>query len=203
MKELIKVCKNGTKIYKEECTCDRCQGRGWYAIGVHNGQLVATSVDNAVCYKCHGTGKAIITIKEFTPEHEAELKAKAERKQVEAQRKAQEYVEAQAKAEAERKAKEEAERVAKYESHKYVGKVGDKMELQATYLYKGSFDTMYGTTYVYTFEDADGNRFVWKTSTWLSLEENTVVNLKGTLKEHSEYNDIRQNVLTRCKIQEV
>ena len=203
MKELIKTCKNGTKVYKEEITCDRCQGRGWYAIGVHNGQLVASSVDRGVCFKCHGTGRMVATTREFTPEHDAELKAKAERKQAEAQRKAQVYAEAQAKAEAERREKEEAERVARYESHKYVGKVGDKMELQATYLYCGWYDTMYGTTYVYTFEDADSNRFVWKTSTSLGISEGTKVNLKGTLKEHSEYNEIRQNVLTRCKVQEV
>lgn len=203
MKELVKICKNGTKVFREECTCDRCQGRGWYAIGVHNGQLVATSVDNAVCYKCHGTGKATMLTREYTPAHEAELKAKAARKQAEAERKAKEWADAMAKAEAEHKAKAEAERIARYESHKYIGKVGDKMDLQVTYLYSGSYDTMYGTTYVYTFEDANGNRFVWKTSKWVGLEEGTAVNLKGTLKEHSEYNEIRQNVLTRCKVEEV
>ena len=56
-KTLVKVDRNGSKHYDGIIDCDRCGGRGWYAIGVHNGQLVPSHVDNAVCYKCHGAGK--------------------------------------------------------------------------------------------------------------------------------------------------
>ena len=203
MKQLIKVCKNGTKVYKESCTCDRCGGLGKYATGVHNGQPRITPVDNGTCYKCGGTGKMIITTREYTPEHEAELKAKAEAKEAQREAKAQAAREAWEKAEAERKAQEKAEALARYESHKYFGKVGDKIEVEATFLYWGSFDTFYGRTYVYTFEDAEGHRFVWKTATALEIEEDSKVILKGTIKEHSEYHEIRQNVVTRCKVKEV
>ena len=203
MKRLIKVCKNGTKVYKESCTSDRCGGLGKYAIGIHNGQLRITTVDNGTCYKCGGTGQMEITTREYTPEHEAELKAKAEKKEAEREAKRGAALEAWKKAEAEREAQEKAEALARYESHKYFGNVGDKIEVQATFLYWGSFDTFYGTTYVYTFEDAEGHRFVWKTALGLDIEEDSKVILKGTIKEQSEYHEIRQNVLTRCKVKEV
>ena len=200
MRELIKVCKNGTKVYKESCTCERCGGRGWYAIGVNNGQLVPSHIDHGVCYECNGTGISTKTVREYTPEHKAELEAKAEKKRIEAERKRREYEEKLAQQAAERKAQEEAERKARYESHKYVGCVGDKVDIEATYLWRGSYDTYFGTTYIYTFEDENGARFVWKTSKYMTLEENTKVRLTGTIKEHSEYNGIRQNVVTRCKV---
>ena len=41
---------------KKLVKCDRCGGRGFYAVGVHNGQLVIAQPDNGVCYKCGGSG---------------------------------------------------------------------------------------------------------------------------------------------------
>lgn len=196
MRELVKICKNGTKIYKSSCTCDRCNGRGWYAVGVRNGELIPTTVDRAICYKCGGSGKMTLTEREFTEEHKRELEEKAEKKRAKAERRAEEYRKHLEEEEERRKAEE----LARYESHKYIGSIGDKIEAKVTYLYTGYYDTFYGRTYIHSFEDKDGIRYVWKTSTYLSLEENTEVTIKGTLKEHSEYNKIRQNILTRCKV---
>jgi hypothetical protein len=59
----------------------------------------------------------------------------------------------------------------------------------------------YGTEihYIHTFKAGD-NTLVWKTTKGLSIEENTEVTLKGTIKEHTEYKEEKQTVLTRCKV---
>ena len=94
-KILIRTDKNGTKYYQAVVDCDRCQGRGWFATGTCNGQLVPARPDDAVCYKCGGSGKVVETVKEYTPEYAAKLAERREKAaakkaaQVEAQRKEQ------------------------------------------------------------------------------------------------------------------
>ena len=71
-------------------------------------------------------------------------------------------------------------------------------------------------TDAYILKDAEGNTFTWKTTnglgidvkknehiTWESAEEGQTVVLKGTVKEHNEYNGEKQTVLTRCKVSEI
>lgn len=139
---------------------------------------------------------------------------------------AQREAERQAK-EAERKAKEEAERLAQEEEERRIreqkaksqhfGQVGDKIDTVATYIKTAWFTipSFYGfgkedTMYIHTFRIGD-NTAVWKTSTdnlgrfnddgeWERYVEGKQVHLKGTIKEHNEYKDEKQTVLTRCRI---
>lgn len=83
MATLIKIDKNGSKHWEGMNTCDRCQGRGWYATGTCNGQLVPSRVDQAVCWKCHGTGTVYMKWIERTPEYEAKLAARRKDKAAE------------------------------------------------------------------------------------------------------------------------
>ena len=72
--------------------------------------------------------------------------------------------------------------------------------------YKFSY---YGTThFIHTFADADGNIMVWKSTNPVDyikddcyefIPEGSLVELTGTVKEHSEYKGTEQTVLTRCK----
>lgn len=82
---LIKVDRNGSKHWIKQCTCERCNGRGWYATGVMNGQLIPSRVDNAVCYECHGTGTVERKVIERTPEYEAKLEERRQVKQAKQQ----------------------------------------------------------------------------------------------------------------------
>lgn len=82
----------------------------------------------------------------------------------------------------------------------WYGSVKDKVDLNVKLVRRGNYDTMYGTTFVYTFEDAQGHQLVWKTGTWLEQEVDSQVTLKGTIKAHTEYKGIKQTELTRCKI---
>lgn len=193
--KLIKIDRNGSKHFEGMVTCDRCSGKGYYTIGIHNNRPVLSPHDNGVCWKCHGKGKIYGKWIERTPEYQAKLDAKRQAK-LEAR---------QAKLDAERA--ERAERKAQIKTiSQYIGQIGDKVEIKGTYVHSGSWtqksfrgwgtDTMY----VHIFKDSDGNVFTWKTKNGLPMEYGELVIVKGTIKNHSEYKDEKQNELTRCKI---
>ena len=213
MAELIKIDRNGTKYYEGMITCDRCEGKGIYYIGVNNGKLVPSWVDQGVCFKCGGEGKVHGKWKEYTPEYAEKLEA---RRRAKAEEQARLYAEEEAKREAERKAKEEAERIAREQEEaqerarkaisQHVGQIGDKIDLDVVLEKRAWFDVPsfrgFGTDtmYVFTFRDQQGNALVWKTGKGLIYEAGTQVHLTGTIKDHSEYKDEKQTVLTRCKV---
>lgn len=85
----------------------------------------------------------------------------------------------------------------------YIGKIGQRLSVTATLTkaipYDVSFSYKKTIGYIYIFETADGNTLVWRTtSAWLDTDKE--YDIVGTVKEHSEYNKVRQTVLTRCKI---
>lgn len=233
MATLIRVDRNGTKYFEGDVPCDRCDGKGIYYIGICNGQLVPSWVDQGVCFKCGGSGVQHSTWKEYTPEYEAKLEArrKARREKYEAEH-AEEIAKAQAEREAkeaERKRQEEISRLAQEEEERkelerkaksqYIGQIGDKIDTVATFIKTAWFDVpSFGgfgteTMYIHTFRIGD-DTVVWKTSTntlgkfdendeWIRFEEGKQVHLKGTIKAHSEYKDEKQTILTRCKVKEV
>lgn len=213
MAKLIKIDRNGTKYYEGDIPCTRCDGKGIYYIGVLNGKPLPSWVDRGICFKCNGSGVQHGTWKEYTPEYEAKLEArrKARREKYE-----QEHAEEIAKAKAEREAKElerkrqeeekerkERERKAKSQ---YVGAIGNKLDLDVVLEKRAWFEVKsfsgFGTDtmHVYTFRDEQGNALVWKTTSGTNAEKGDKVHLKGTIKEHTEYDGEKQTVLTRCKI---
>lgn len=81
----------------------------------------------------------------------------------------------------------------------YVGTVGQREVFSdLTCIRVPSFDTDFGTVYVNTFEDADGNVLIWKTGS-ICFEVGCKLALQGTVKDHSEYNGTKQTILSRCK----
>lgn len=210
---LIKIDRNGSKHYEGEAVCDRCGGKGYYAIGVLNGNPVLSPLDGGVCWKCLGGGKVVDKWIERTPEYQAKLDAKREARE-KAKWEAWDAEQAKINAErAEREAREKAEREAEEARIKaekaisqYVGQIGEKVEIKGSYVRSGAWEQKayggYGTTtmYVHTFKDADGNVFVWKTQSGVRLNYGEPVTIKGTVKNHSEYKDEKQTELTRCKV---
>lgn len=221
-KKLIKVDRNGTKYYLTESPCIRCGGAGGSDAWAYTGWT---------CYECGGTGKGKDEIiKEYTPEYEAKL---AERREKRRQKWLEEHadeIKAREEAEQARKAQEEAERKAAEEKaaaeakaeaerkarSQHIGNEGDKLDLIVTFEKMAWFEVRsfsgYGfdTKYVYTFRDENGNAIVWKTTAnignwnekgdWEMYEEGQKVHLKGTIKAHTEYKDEKQTEMTRCKI---
>lgn len=82
----------------------------------------------------------------------------------------------------------------------HVGAVGEKVNMELTLEHIRYYDTHFGTTWVYSFKDENGNTLVWKTSAHQEVEEGNKFHVKGTIKEHGEYRGTKQTVLTRCKI---
>ena len=104
--------------------------------------------------------------------------------------------------EAEAKRKAEAERGALSE---FVGKIGERITVEIESVkcitswescYNGYSTT---TTYVWKIIGKDQNVYTWKTSTYLN-EDKPPVSLKGTVKEHKVFREVKQTELTRCKV---
>lgn len=108
--------------------------------------------------------------------------------------------------EAQRKLREE-ERARELEQGKlsqFDGEVGQritrnivscKVVTSWTNCYDGYYPT---TTYMYKFVTEDGNILIWKTSK--CFDEESVKEITGTVKEHNEFREVKQTVLTRCKV---
>ena len=88
---------------------------------------------------------------------------------------------------------------AKKESQ-YFGTVGKREDFELTYKFVHAWSGHYGYTFLYKFEDKDGNVAIWKSSNDIDFDIDEKVTLKGTVKEHSDYDGIKQTVLTRCKV---
>ena len=214
MATLIKIDRNGSKHYKGYIKCDRCGGRGLYAIGTLNGEPLITTVDNGICHKCLGVGKVASKWIERTPEYQAKLDARREKKAEEKRQAWLKEHEEELKAEQLRIAAEKAEKErqealeeARKAISQYVGEVGERMNFIGEYEKRAwfTFRNPFGqeeTMYVHTFKTPEGNKLVWKTSSnGLGLiSEGSSVDIKGTVKGHSEYKGEKQTVLTRCKV---
>lgn len=96
----------------------------------------------------------------------------------------------------------------------YYGAVGDKFELTLTFDKSFCFEGAYGFTYIHLFHDDEGHQFKWSSSRgtyqcwcktngrdgFLEYEVGKKYILKGTIKAHQEYCNVKQTVITRCKV---
>ena len=96
--------------------------------------------------------------------------------------------------------KKENAHKAEIEASAFVGEVGDKIDFAVTsFTCVSSWESMYGMTFLYKFTDAENHTFVWYASKPVEDDEK-VATIKGTIKDHSEFNGVKQTVLTRCKV---
>jgi hypothetical protein len=86
--------------------------------------------------------------------------------------------------------------------NEYVGTVKDKVELTVTVSSIRPVDNGYGVSYLYTMTDQAGHVFKWFSSSRALGDEVTgkPVVIKGTVKGHELYNEVKQTMLTRCKV---
>lgn len=84
----------------------------------------------------------------------------------------------------------------------YVGNVGDKITINVkNWRPVTGYETQWGYMLIIEFIDENGNVYIWKTQSFdeSKFEKENLV-ISATIKEHSVYNDIKQTVLTRCKV---
>lgn len=97
------------------------------------------------------------------------------------------------------KKKKEAEK--QNEMYHYYRNVDDKISLQGNLACVANYDTQFGTMYVYKMIQSSCI-FVWKTSKYLGIDDSgKEVMITGKIKEQSEFRGVRQNILTRCKVE--
>ena len=85
------------------------------------------------------------------------------------------------------------------EQSEYVGNVGERsvFEVKEAVLL-ASFQSYYGTTFLYRFLDNSDNVLLWFASG--TFETDNVTKIKATVKEHSERDGVKQTILTRVKV---
>ena len=95
----------------------------------------------------------------------------------------------------------------------FVGNVGDKLTIDiATVKLVNIYDDYYGSTWRYQIVDAHGNVFMWDASSPMwdmvcvedspkgDVIEGLPLQIKGTIKKHDEFRNIKQTWLTRCRV---
>ena len=82
----------------------------------------------------------------------------------------------------------------------YVGNVGDKISFTIADVQSTGREDFYGNyIYYHTFKDDKGNVIIWKTQKVVTRED-IGKTIKGTIKDHTEYKNIKQTYITRCSI---
>jgi len=93
------------------------------------------------------------------------------------------------------------EAVLKGEGKEYVGEIKKRQNFTLTAVSLKTLDGMYGMTYLYKFTDENGNNIVWFSSKNQDLNIGATYTIKATVKDHKEYNNEKQTVITRGKVQ--
>ena len=107
----------------------------------------------------------------------------------------------------------EEEKIMEAEKLEYIGKVGDKIQIQVTLENIFFYNSMYGMVTIYKFLDEDENILIWKTTSNLerivtvdgekeceNIQKGEMIQIKATIKEHSEYNGSKQTLVNRVKV---
>ena len=84
-------------------------------------------------------------------------------------------------------------------SSEFVGKVGERLDLEVTVIAARRQDGYYGPSTVHHMEDAAGNRYLWNTGS-KSWEVGDKRHIKGTVKEHKVIKNVNVTILTRCTV---
>lgn len=82
----------------------------------------------------------------------------------------------------------------------WVGQIGSRDTFNVTLVSKRGFQGQYGYSNVYTFRTEDGNILTWFSTVKVEKEPGDQFTLVGTVKDHTEYKNIKQTILNRCKI---
>lgn len=81
----------------------------------------------------------------------------------------------------------------------FQGKIGERLERKLTVIKVLEADGYYGHNSFHIFSDSQDNIYTWNTTT-KTLTVGQTYNLKGTVKEHVYFHNVKQTNLTRCAI---
>jgi len=84
----------------------------------------------------------------------------------------------------------------------YVGVAGERIAIPVRVIRRRVLEGQFGTTYLFRMVAGDGDVLVWFASNDL-MEDGKWYNLTGTIKKLETYEDVKQTVVTRCKVGEI
>lgn len=79
----------------------------------------------------------------------------------------------------------------------YIGSIGERIEVTVTVTAARELDGYYGRSTMHTMEDEDGNVYVWTTGA-KNWTVGSIKTIKGTIKDHKTFRNVKQTILTRC-----
>ena len=80
----------------------------------------------------------------------------------------------------------------------FIGEVGKRQDFVLTLKKFYTFEGAWGASNIYVFNDETGNVFIWKTGAYLEKDETYTI--KGTIKEHKIFRDVKQTIISRGKV---
>ena len=81
----------------------------------------------------------------------------------------------------------------------WAGKVGDRVRFTIAEISTiSSWESQWGTTYVFKIKDTEGLTYTWKTSSYISLTHDIGKTWKATIKELKEFRGVKQTEITRA-----
>ena len=81
----------------------------------------------------------------------------------------------------------------------YQGEKDTWLEKDVTIKKNIALNSQYGDSHMHIMEDADENVYVWTTAS-KNLEVGSTVHMKMKVKEHKEYDGVKQTVVYYCKV---
>ncbi len=79
----------------------------------------------------------------------------------------------------------------------FVGSINERLEIQITVVRAIDIENDYGHSTMHIMEDNCGNQYVWTTAA-KSWSEGSIKTIRGTVKDHRTYRNVKQTILTRC-----
>lgn len=80
----------------------------------------------------------------------------------------------------------------------WIGNIGDRIEITVKINDKHALESKYGHTIAYSMSDADGNQFMWITSSKSDWTVGETYHIRGTVKSQDVRKNVKINTLTRC-----
>ena len=98
------------------------------------------------------------------------------------------------------KAQREADLEAKRSKSSHVGEIGDRIDITATITVVKAIDGFYGVSYFTILENSEGDVFKYFGSAELG-DKGESITLKATVKDHDKYDQVKQTVINRPKVE--
>lgn len=80
---------------------------------------------------------------------------------------------------------------------KWVGNIGDRLDITVEVIDKIKKDTQYGTSNTHIMCDTEGNTLIWITCA-KDWDIGATKHIRGTVKDHSTFKNVKTTYLTRC-----